>query len=336
MAPSHWFHVHSSSTHLQWSSEIAPAMRVPSGAEVTLDLLDGGGNQITRENAAAGTALSSFDFSRADPCVGPVYVEGAEPGDVLRVDVLDVTPAADFAWTAVFPGFGILCEDEEFKEPALKIWDLATAQRDGHLVFRASSPRIEVPYAPFLGVLGLSPAPGAGPHPTVPPMPETGGNIDTRAVTAGSSVFFPVQAAGALLSCGDAHAAQGDGEVCGTAAEMRARTRLRLSVDKGNAEGKRWVRSPWVLTAPAPAAAPKSSGAGETREHMCLGIDPDLREATRKAVRGVVDWLEADKGLPRVEAYMLASVAGNLRMCEVVDMPNYTIGCSVPLSIFVS
>ncbi|KAI1770872.1 hypothetical protein F4818DRAFT_224399 [Hypoxylon cercidicola] len=327
MAPPHSFHVHATSSHLKWSNAIAPALRVPSGAEVTLALPDGGGDQITREAAAAdaGAALSSFRLDLADPAVGPVYVEGAAPGDVLRVDVLDVAPAADYAWTAVFPGFGILCEDEEFKTPALKIWDLSTAKQDGFIVFRASSPRIVVPFAPFLGVVGLAPA-AAGELSTVPPMPETGGNIDTRYVTPGSSLYLPVRVAGALLSCGDAHAAQGDGEVCGTAAEMRATARLRVTVEKG----KPWVKSPWVLTAPA-APVPVA----KEREYMCLGIDSDMREATRKAVRGVVDWLEAEKGLARVEAYMLASVAGNLKMCEVVDMPNYTIGCSVPLSIFV-
>lgn len=163
-------------------------------------------------------------------------------------------------------------------------------------------------------------------------MPDTGGNIDTRYVTAGSSLHLPVKVPGALLSCGDAHAAQGDGEVCGTAAEMRATARLRVTVEKG----KPWVKSPWVLTAPTKAVGGEGEGEGEKREYMCLGIDSDLREATRKAVRGVVDWLAAEMGLTRVEAYMLASVAGNLKMCEVVDMPNYTIGCSIPLSIFVS
>ncbi|KAI1107762.1 hypothetical protein F4804DRAFT_109708 [Jackrogersella minutella] len=320
MSPSHSFHLHATSTHLRWSNAIPPALRVPSGAEITLDLPDGGGNQITPANAA--TALSTFQFGLTDPCVGPVYVEGAEVGDVLRVDVLEVRPAEDFAWTAVFRGFGILCEDEGFGEPALKLWNLATAPEDGFLVFKPASPRILIPYAPFLGVVGLAPA-AAGELPTVPPMPETGGNIDTRYVTAGSSVFLPVKAPGALLSCGDAHAAQGDGEVCGSAVEMRARARLRVTVEKG----KGWVASPWVLTAPSPR------GAGG-REYMCLGIDPDLREAARKAVRGVVAWLAAEWGLGRVEAYMLASVAGNLKMCEVVDMPNYTVGCSIPLSIF--
>ncbi|KAI1373673.1 hypothetical protein F4677DRAFT_214675 [Hypoxylon crocopeplum] len=341
MAPSYSFHLHAASSHLFWSNAITPALRIPSGAEVTLDLPDGGGNQITPEKAAAGTALRDFDFAKADPAVGPLYVEGAEPGDVLRVDILDVQPSMGYGWTAVFPDFGILNEDVEFKEPTLRIWDLKTAKADGHIVFRAANPRILVPYAPFLGVVGIAPA-APGELPTVPPMPETGGNIDTKYLTAGSSLYLPVKVAGALLSCGDAHAAQGDGEVCGMAVEMPARARIRATVEKG----KTWVKGPWVLTAPTSTSTPSSTKAAEEaeggkaedegREYMCLGIDSDLREATRKAVRGVVDWLAAEKGLARVEAYMLTSVAGNLKMCEVVDMPNYAIGCSIPLSIFVS
>ncbi|KAI0140094.1 hypothetical protein F4776DRAFT_662227 [Hypoxylon sp. NC0597] len=351
MAPSHSFHVHASHQHLHWSNALTPALTVPSGAELTLDLPDGGGNQITRENASAGTALSSFEFARSDPCVGPIYVEGAEPGDVLRVDILEVEPSEGYGWTAVFRGFGVLCGDEEFGgEQSLKIWDLSSAATTGSLIFKPSNPRILIPYAPFLGIVGVAPS-AAGEHPTVPPMPETGGNIDTKYLTAGSSLFLPVKVRGALLSCGDAHAAQGDGEVCGTAVEMRARARIRVTVekDKGNGNGKGWVKGPWVLTAPAEKRRQQQQQSGErakaeagdvgekdSREYMCLGIDPDLREATRKAVRGVIDWLEAEKGLTRVEGYMLASVAGNLKMCEVVDMPNYAIGCSIPLSIFVS
>ncbi|KAI1410814.1 hypothetical protein F5Y13DRAFT_69385 [Hypoxylon sp. FL1857] len=330
MAPSHSFHLHASHQHLHWSNALAPVLTIPSGAEVTLDLPDGGGNQITRENASS--ILSSFEFGKSDPCVGPIYVEGAEVGDVLRVDILGVEPSGGYGWTAIFKGFGILCEDEEFREQSLKIWDLTAAASTGYLVFKAANPRIVIPYAPFLGIVGIAPS-GPEALPTVPPMQETGGNIDTKYLTAGSSLFLPVKAKGALLSCGDAHAAQGDGEACGTAVEMRSKARIRVTVEKG----KGWVKSPWVLTAPAKKPTEtEDGGEKEGREYMCLGIDPDLREATRKAVRGVIDWLAAEKGLTRVEAYMLTSVAGNLKMCEVVDMPNYTIGCSIPLSIFVS
>ncbi|KAI1112791.1 hypothetical protein F5Y14DRAFT_242341 [Nemania sp. NC0429] len=369
-------HNHPDHSHLRWSRSIPPVLTVASGAEITLELPDGGGNQITRENAAAGTALSSFDLSQADPGIGPIYVEGAEPGDVLRVDFLAIEPLVDFGWTAVFPGFGLLSDDDEFADVGhgvLKILDLGTpgggdwvADR-GYIVFRRGASQkkasvadgngneregkvkgeirtrgeeeeeeeeeeIRIPYRPFLGLVGVAPAEGE--HSMIPPR-ETGGNIDTRWLGVGGSLFLPVQVRGALLSLGDGHAAQGDGEVCGTAVETRMRARIRVSVEKGKA----WVRSPWVLTPARERERERerenSGGGGEQREFMCLGVHSDLREATKRAVRGVVEWLAAEKGLDRAEAYMLVSVAGHLRMCEVVDMPNYAIGCAIPLDIFV-
>lgn len=290
---------------------------------------------------------------------------------MLRVDFLALEPLVDFGWTAVFPGFGLLSgEDDEFADVGqgvLKILDLGTpGSRDwvvdrGYIVFRrrgsakkegergetgetnGHGEEIRIPYRPFLGLVGVAPAEGE--HSMIPPR-ETGGNIDTRWLGVGSSLYLPVQVRGALLSLGDGHAAQGDGEVCGTAVETRMRARIRVSVEKG----KTWVRSPWVLTAKRERELEVDYGAGkgqnqgqgqergvrgEEREFMCLGVHADLREATKRAVRGVVEWLAAEKGLDAAEAYMLVSVAGHLRMCEVVDMPNYAIGCALPLDIFV-
>ncbi|KAI1346859.1 hypothetical protein F5Y01DRAFT_262642 [Xylaria sp. FL0043] len=346
-------HNHPGNSHLRWSRDIPPVLTVPSGSEITLELPDGGGNQITRENAADGTALTSFDLSRADPGVGPIYIEGAEPGDVLRVDILAVEPLVDYGWTAIFPGFGLLSDEfatgdsgTENAGGVLKILDLSRPGTEdwvadrGYVVFRkgtregkgdSSAPEdgvvkeeIRIPYRPFLGLVGLAPAEGE--HSMIPPL-RTGGNIDTRWCGVGSALFLPVEVPGALLSLGDGHVAQGDGEVCGTAIETRVRASVRVTVEKGKEKG--WVRSPWVLTA---GTATSSATGGE---YMCLGIDADLREATRKAVRGVVEWLCAEKALERAEAYMLVSVSGMLRMCEVVDMPNYAIGCAIPLDIFV-
>jgi acetamidase/formamidase len=310
--------------------------------------------------------MASFDLSQADPGVGPIYVEQAEPGDVLRIDFLTIEPSADFGWTAIFPGFGLLSEDNEFLfssastsqnaetkkrgDGVLKLFDLGAAGQEdwvvdrGYVVFRKGTKdeegkgrteEIRIPYRPFLGLVGVAPAEGE--HPMVPPL-ETGGNIDTRWLGVGSSLYLPVKVPGALLSLGDGHAAQGDGEICGTAIETRMRATILVTVEKG----KSWIKSPWVLTPKQGNVNAKdvktetgATGNGENREFMCLGVDSDLREATKKAVRGVIDWLEAEKGLIRTEAYMLASVAGMLRMCEVVDMPNYAIGCAIPLNIFV-
>ncbi|KAI1812753.1 hypothetical protein GGS20DRAFT_556537 [Poronia punctata] len=331
-------------SHLRWSRSIPPVLTVPSGATVTLDLPDGGGNQITRENVSAGTALSSFDASQTDPGVGPIYVEGAEPGDVLRVDFIAIEPTVDYGWTAIFPNFGILSEDEEFSfrndgqaGGSVKIFDLGqpggedSVVNKGYIVFnkkRITNEEIRIPYSPFLGMVGIAPAEGE--HPMIPPLPETGGNIDTRWMGVGSSLYLPVQVPGALLSLGDGHAAQGDGEVCGTAIETRMRATIQVTVEKG----KNWVKGPWVMTAKTAEKAKKTS-TSDGREFICLGVGGDIRTATKKAVRGVIDWLEAEKGLDRNEAYMLVSIVGMLRMCEVVDMPNYAIGCAIPLDVFV-
>ncbi|KAK7927020.1 hypothetical protein PG985_004018 [Apiospora marii] len=298
-----------------------------------------GYNQIRPDNVEE--ALSGFVFAQTDPGHGPVFVEGAEPGDVLRIDFLELK-TADYGWTAIFPGFGILADEFADQAPALRMWDLRRAAERGYIEFPTTASehlrgRIRVPFSPFLGTIGIAPAEG-GDHPMVPPMPLTGGNIDTRHITCGSSLYLPVQAAGALLSAGDGHAAQGDGEVCGTAVETPMRCRLRVTVEKGE-KAKSWCADgPAIVTAPR-ETRPELDGdvvrGVEGREFMALGVNADLREATRKAVRGVLAWLVAEKGMERVEAYMLASVAGNLRLTEVVDMPNYAVGFGIPLGIFV-
>jgi acetamidase/formamidase len=311
----HSFHLSSTHSHLKWSKALKPALAVPSGSIITFTLLDGGNNQITPDNHE--TALSTFDFARADPAFGPVFVEDAAPGDVLKAEFLDLTPAA-YGWTAVFPGFGLLAD--EFPEPALKMWDLTEENRDrkGRVKFKDG---IYVPVRPFLGVVGVAPG-EEGEFSTIPPY-ATGGNIDCKHIIAGSTLYLPVKVPGALFSCGDGHAAQGDGEVCGTAIETPMTARIRLSAEKTMP----WVETPHFLTPGNGAEAPG-------QEYAALGIDADLREATRNALRGLLAWLMATKGLSRVEAYMLASVASHLKMVEVVDMPNYAIACSIPLNIF--
>jgi len=331
----HSFHIKPDQRHLKWNRALPPVLTVPSGAEVSFDLRCGGNNQVRPDNAA--TALADFDFAQADPAFGPVFVEGAEPGDVLRVDFLDLQPA-DYGWTAVFPGFGLLAD--EFPEPALKIWDLSPAATDGaegadpphrHRRRRAVfKPGISVPIRPFLGVVGVAPA-APGDHEAVPPRALSGGNIDTRALVRGSRLLLPVQAPGALFSCGDGHAAQGDGEVCGTAVETPMRARLRLTVEKATARPGWGLHCPHFVT---PGRSADDEDEEDRGEYAALGIHEDLREAARMALRGLLDWLQAEKDLTRVEAYMLASVAAGLRMTEVVDMPTYAVSCAIPLSTF--
>jgi acetamidase/formamidase len=186
----HSFHVNHRTKHLKWSAAIAPVLTVPSGAEITFELHDGGNNQIRPDNAA--TALRDFDFAQADPGHGPVFVEGAEPGDALKIEFLELV-TAEYGWTAILAGFGIL--SDEFPEQKLKMWDLRGAAERGYVVFKEG---IHVPFSPFLGMIGVAPPEGEE-HGTVPPL-ETGGNIDTRHITVGSTLYLPVKVRGALLS----------------------------------------------------------------------------------------------------------------------------------------
>lgn len=329
----HSFHVPPSKSHLRWNHAIPPVLTVPSGTEITFDLKDGGNNQIRPDNEA--TALEDFDFSLADPAFGPVYVQDAEPGDLLKVEVQSLIPG-EYGWTAIFSNFGLLSDDFSEQQQHLKLWNLGAdhlqpaipgSNGPARAVFK---PGISVPVRPFLGVMGIAPA-EEGEFSTIPPYALSGGNVDTRYLGVGSTVYFPVQVPGALFSCGDGHAAQGDGEVCGTAIETPMNARLRLSLVKKGGAGWKEIRCPHYTTPPR---------VGETAEddirgtYAALGIHADPREAARMALRGMIDFLEKDKGLTRPEGYMLASVAASLRMTEVVDMPNFAVSCSIPLSTF--
>lgn len=309
-------HITQSNIHFKWSRKLTPALTVASGTEVTFDLRDGGNNQITPENQA--TILDNLDFNSMDPGFGPVAVEGAEPGDVLRVDILELQPGA-YGWTAILNDFGLL--SDEFPEPSLKIWDLTAATDKGYAEFKKG---IRIPVRPFLGVMGLAPATDEE-LPTIPPY-DWGGNMDCKHITQGATLYLPVQTAGALFSCGDGHAAQGDGEVCGTAIETPMRARLRFTLEKN----KPWVRSPHFLT--KEGAQPH---ADRGQEYAVMGLDVDMREAARKALRAAIEWLGAEKGLERSEAYMLCSVVGDLKIVQAVDMPHYGVVCTIPLGIFV-
>jgi acetamidase/formamidase len=315
----HSLHVHRSQSHFKWNHALPPVLTVDSGAEVSFDLLDGGHNQITDKSTIDD--VINFDPNFADPAFGPIYVTGSEPGDVLKIEFLDLQ-CAEYGWTAIMKGFGLL--EDEFPEAQLKIWDLGSAQlQKGYAVFKEG---IHVPIRPFLGVVGVAPG-EVGEFSTIPPW-DWGGNIDCKYITKGSTLYLPVQVPGALFSCGDGHAAQGDGEVGGTAIETPMRARVRLTVEKG----KQWITSPQYVTNVLSLAQAEVLGKGE---YGCLGIDADLREAARQACRQMIEWLGHEKGLSRPEACMLMSVVGDLKIVEAVDIPHYAVSMSLPLSIFV-
>ncbi|HEX5039501.1 MAG TPA: acetamidase/formamidase family protein [Candidatus Limnocylindria bacterium] len=297
--------------HLAWDPAIPPVATVASGAVVEFDCLDASNGEITADSTSA--SLDTLDFDRVDQVTGPVAVEGAEPGDTLQIDLLDFAPG-DWGWSASISGFGLLADD--FPDNFLKITRLPG---DGGPV--EFWPGIRLPLAPFCGELGVAPV--DGPRSTIPPDLH-GGNMDTRHLVAGSTLFLPVFHAGANFSIGDGHATQGDGEVCGTAIETPMRALVRLSVRKDLR-----VTGPEFIAAPDPHAAFRNGP-----RYATDGIGPDLVEAARDALRRMIEWLGREHGLEPVQAYLLCSVAVDLRISEIVDVPNFVVTAHCPLGIF--
>ena len=304
-------HVARDRNHLAWDPAIPPVATVSSGETVGFDCLDASNGQLTAASTVGD--LAALDFGQLDQVNGPVEVAGAEPGDTLQIDILELLPA-DWGWTASIPGFGLLADD--FSDPFYKV----TAVPAG--VARAEFwPGISVPLAPFCGEMGVAPL--TGPRSTIPPDLH-GGNMDTRHLVAGSTLFLPVFVLGARFSIGDGHATQGDGEVCGTAIETPMQAVVRLTVRKDL-----HVTGPEFIAAPDPHAALRSG-----RRYATDGIGPDPMTAARDAIRRMIDWLGREHGLEAVKAYLLCSVAIDLRISEIVDMPNVVVSAYCPLGLF--
>ncbi len=298
--------------HYRWDNTLSPVAEVDSGDVVAADLQEVSGGQITRTSTAAD--LARMDFDRVYPLAGPVFVKGARPGDALAVEILELRPAG-WGWTSIVPELGLLPED--FPEAYLKIWDLSTQK------YAELRHDIRIPLAPFLGTMGVAPE-ERGSLPVMPPG-KFGGNMDIRHLTAGATLLLPVWVLGALFSCGDAHAVQGDGEVCISAIETPMRARLRLTVRRGLR-----LSSPQFIT-PGPLT-PQVDGKGY---YATTGIAPDLLEAAKTAVRGMIDHLAQTYRLSRQDAYVLCSVAVDLKISEVVDKPNWIVSAYLPQTIFI-
>ena len=250
--------------------------------------------------------MLKLDFEPIHPLTGPVYVETAEPGDVLAVTLLEIE-LGSWGWTAITPGFGFLAD--EFPDPAIKTFRFEPGDQTARF-----SEEISIPLNPFPGVMGVAPETEEMLS-TIPPR-ANGGNMDNKYMTAGSKVYFPVFVEGALFSIGDTHAAQGDGEVCGTAIEAPMRIVYRVEVLKG----ARKLEEPQYETADF---------------YGVTAFAETLDEAARKATRYMVDYLEEAHGLSRPDAYMVASLAGDLKISEVVDVPHVLVSMHLPKSIFV-
>jgi formamidase len=324
---------------------VPPVVTVSPGDVVTLEARDGIDGQLTPESAHAD--VGTIDLGRAHPLTGPVYVEGAEPDDVLEVDLLDYeTPGSGV--TCIVPGFGFLAD--VFTEPFVLHWEL-----DGSVARSRELPGIAVPGGAHAGVVGVAPShellerlraredairAAGGPvadespesaHPpvargglrTIPPR-EIGGNLDIRRLTAGATLYLPVHVPGALLSLGDVHFAQGDGEVCGTGIEIEAAVTVRLSVRKG---------SPWTASFPA-YRTPAQPGRACFATTGIPDDAMDLTGAARAALLAMIDWLEAEHGLSRPAAYCLCSACVDLHLSQVVDVPYPLVSALCPLEIF--
>jgi acetamidase/formamidase len=296
--------------HLGWDNSIAPAVRIAPGESVEFDVADASGGQLQETSTAAD--VGRLDFAKVNPVTGPVYIDGAEPGDVLKVTLLSFAPSG-WGWTANIPGFGLLADD--FKEPALHLWRYDATNPAAPALF---GQRGKVPLKPFAGTIGVAPG-EPGLHSVVPPR-RVGGNMDVRDLSQGTELFLPVEVLGALFSVGDTHAAQGDGEVCGTAIESPMRLALKFDLLKQT-----------------PLSFPRFRTSGPVTRHLdakgyevTTGIGPDLMQGARAAVRSMIDLLGRQHGLPPMDAYMLCSVCGDLRISEIVDMPNWTVSFYFP------
>ncbi len=305
--------IHARQHHFGWDNSFEPVARVAPGSTIEFECLDSSAGQLTPDSTVED--VRTLDFGKINPVNGPIFVEGAEPGDALKITIEAFKPSG-FGWTANIPGFGLLADD--FKEPALTIWKYDPATLEPALF--GSQGR--VPLKPFAGTIGNAPA-EAGHHSIVPPR-RVGGNLDIRDLAAGTVLYLPVEVAGALFSVGDTHAAQGDGEVCGTAIESPMNTVLTLDLVKDAR-----LKMP-RFTTPGPVTRHLDAKGYE----VTTGIGSDLMEGAKAAVSQMVDLLAGRYQIDPVDAYMLVSTCGDLRISEIVDMPNWVVSFYFPRCVF--
>jgi len=295
-------------THSLWDRSLKPRLHIELGDEVQIECVDASGGQV-----APGSTLPeylSIDRTRIHALTGPIWIESAEPGDVLQVDVL-ATRHGGWGWSSVVEGLGFL--KDRFREPYLFHWLL-----EGEAT-RSLEPAI-VPVRPFLGVMGVARAQD-GAFRTRPPGP-FGGNLDVRELCAGSTLYLPVYNAGALFSCGDGHAAQGDGEVCINGIECPLDVTLRFRLHKHQ-----------PLTGPIVEASERTARDSTSDAWVVVESGIDLAETARTATLRMIDLLVSRWGFSEVHAYLLCSVALKLRLSQVVNEPMFTVSAAVSKQI---
>jgi formamidase len=348
--------------HNRWHPDIPPIVRCEPGDEVVLETRDAFDGQMGPQATLDTVAAPNLDV--VHPLTGPVYVEGAQPGDLLEVEIVEVVPDS-YGYTVQVPGFGFL--RDVFPEPFMVRWAIA-----GGWAISEDLPGVRIPAAPFMGTIGLSPgraalgritareqaaleaggfvlppstasavpsdpAIAAEALRTIPPR-EQAGNVDIKQLAAGTRLFIPVDTPGALFSAGDAHFAQGDCETCGTAIEMNATLRVRFSVHRGAARDK-GIRDPrfsrtdyWVAPEYAtPRRFYATTGMSVDREGQLRAEDATL--AARNALLNMIDHL-GERGWSRQQAYAICSVAVDLKISQLVDVPSFLVSAFLPEDIF--
>jgi len=310
--------IHGAQHNFGWDNSVVPAERVEPGATILFHCHDSSAGQLGPSSTVAD--VKTLDFGKINPVSGPIFVEGAMPGDAIKITIDSFAPQLHgqrgFGWTANIPGFGLLAD--QFTEAALHLWSYDANQMAPALWGTEG----RVPLKPFAGTIGNALA-DPGLHSIVPPR-RVGGNLDIRDLTSGVILYLPVEVPGALFSVGDTHAAQGDGEVCGTAIESPMDVVLTLDLVKGA-----HLKTP-RFTTPGPVTRHLDAKGYE----VTTGIGPDLMTAARDAVANMVDLLCAMRGMAAVDAYMLVSTCGDLRISEIVDMPNWVVSFYFPRCVF--
>ncbi|SNB71594.1 amidase [Arboricoccus pini] len=305
--------IHKAQGHLGWNNAFEPALRVAPGQTCFFECRDASNGQLTPTSRVAD--VGTLDFGQVNPVTGPVHVDGAEPGDALKVTIHQFE-ASGFGWTANIPGFGILAD--QFKEAALALWSYdKTGQAPA-----AYGKSAKVPLKPMVGTIGNAPA-APGLHSIIPPR-RVGGNMDIRDIGTGTELWLPVEVEGALFSLGDCHAAQGDGEVCGTAIETSMSVAVTIDL----------VKDANLATPRFTTKGPVTRHLDEAGYEVTTGVGPDLMAGARDAVARMVDLLTAEHGMAPEEAYMLCSVCADLRISEIVNQPNWVVAFYFPRIVF--
>ncbi len=350
--------------HNRWHPDVTPVLEIEPGEQVALETRDAIDGYLNSDSTIADFA--ALPLGAIHPLTGPVFVKGAQPGDLLEIEFVDIVPQP-WAFSAIMPGLGFL--RDSMTTPFLVHWRI-----DNGWATSAQLPGVRIPGGPFMGVSGVAPSRqqvtdwtrreaavvarggfAVTPNPdgavpagglaakeglsTMPPR-ENGGNFDVKQLTRGAKLFLPVNVEGALFSTGDAHFAQGDGEVCVTAVEMAATCVVRFAVHSGEAARRniRWPRFARTTDFGDPQfALPRRFTAtmGMPVDDDGTNHAEDLTSACRHALLNMLDLLQ-ERGFSREQAYVISSVAVDLRISNVVDVPNYVVSALLPEDIFQS